>query len=311
MYYKYTILFAIALVTILLQIRVYYDYYLQKYFRNGDEIVYDYLIKFINCISKDNFFMNYGLWDQNNTNLKNANKNLCNFIFENAHLNSNDTFHILDVGCGYGKQDFLLHNMLSSSSKIVAIDLSKKQVDFANRCRKRNHIHKKQLKFVEGDAHCLVDQFFCKKFNRIISIESAFHYKDRPLFFNSVSSLLTNDGLFVISDIMLKDTYKPTIMNKLFLNIASDFLCIPEKNLITLSQWKKQVKKCHLKIVKLHDITDKTFTPYYKFFFENYIRNQNLPDFIADMLIYIFNIVQPFSYVVAVCKKRVGYFKHF
>lgn len=167
---------------------------MQKYFRNGDEIVYDYLIKLINCVSKKNFFMNYGLWDENNTTLKKANKNLCNFIFEKIDLNSVDTFHILDVGCGYGKQDFLLHKMLSSSSKIVAIDLSKKQVDFANKCRKKKKINKKQLKFVEGDAHCLVDYFDNKNFNRIISLESAFHYKDRSLFFNSVSHLLTKDG---------------------------------------------------------------------------------------------------------------------
>ena len=311
MYYKYTILFAIALVTILLQIRVYYNYYLNTFFRNGDTIVYDYLIKCIHCVSENNYFMNYGLWDENNNTLKKANKNLCNFIFEKIDLNSVDTFHILDVGCGYGKQDFLLHDRLSSSSKIVALDLSKKQIDFANKCRKKKKISKKQLKFIEGDAHCLHDYFDFCKFNRVISLESAFHYKDRSLFFNSVSYLLTKDGQFVISDIVLKDTFKPTYINKFFLNIASDFLCIPEKNLITLFEWKKQVSNSQLKIVKLDDITEKTFTPYYKFFFENYVRNQKLPDFIADMLIYIFNIVQPFSYVVAVCKKRVGYFKPF
>jgi cyclopropane fatty-acyl-phospholipid synthase-like methyltransferase len=309
--YKYIILFGIIILTIISQIRSYYNYYLNTYFREDDSIVYDYLIKMIQCVSENNYFMNYGLWDEKNNTLKKANQNLCNFIFENAQLNSEDTFHILDVGCGYGKQDFLLHNKLSSSSKIVALDLSKKQVHFANKCRKKKKISKKQLKFVEGDAHCLVDYFDNKNFNRIISLESAFHYKDRSLFFNSVSHLLTKDGIFVICDIVLKDTYKPTFMNKFFLNIASDFLCIPEKNLINMSEWKKQVSNSQLKIVKLDDITDKTFTPYYKFFFENYIRNQKLPHFIADMLIYIFNSVQPFSYVVAVCKKRVGYFKPF
>ena len=312
MYYKYIILIGIALLTILLQIKVYYNYVLNTFFRNGDTIVYDYLLQIIQCVSKNNYFMNYGLWDEKNNTLKKANKNLCNFIFEKVQLNSIDSFHILDVGCGYGKQDFLLHNMLSSSSKIVAFDLSKKQVDYANKCRKNKKINKKQLKFIEGDAHCLIDYFGNNyKFNRIISLESAFHYKDRALFFNSVSKLLTNDGIFVISDIMLKDTYKETFMNKFFINIASDFLCIPDKNLIKMNEWKKQVENNNLEIIELNDITDKTFIPYYKFFFENYIKNQNLPNFIADLLIYIFNSLQPFSYVVAVCKKRIGYVKPF
>jgi len=304
MYYKYIILFAIAFVTISLQLKNYYNSYLYKYFRNEDEIIYDYLITFINCVSKDNYYMNYGLWDNVNNTLENANINLCSFIFSNANLNVTDTFNILDVGCGYGKQDFLLHGMVSSSSKIIGVDLSKKQIVFANKCRKKNKIDKKQLTFVAGDAHYITDKFVSRKFNRIFSIESAFHYKDRPLFFNNVSNLLTPDGLFIISDIILKTTYKPTILNKLFLNIACDFLCIPDKNLITLTEWKTQIKNSNLKITNLHDITDNTFIPYYKFFFENYVKNQNLPNIIADVLIYMFNHVQPFTYVVAVCNKN-------
>jgi hypothetical protein len=68
--YKYIILFGIALITILLQIRVYYNYFLNTFFRNGDTIVYDYLIKCIQCVSENNYFMNYGLWDENNNTLK-------------------------------------------------------------------------------------------------------------------------------------------------------------------------------------------------------------------------------------------------
>jgi len=66
---------------------------------------YDKLIKYINCVSKT-MYINYGLWDYNNT-LEDANINLCTFIFNKAKLSKNHS--ILDIGCGYGQQDFLLH----------------------------------------------------------------------------------------------------------------------------------------------------------------------------------------------------------
>ena len=136
--YTLTIVLIIILI-ILFQLKHYYNHFLHTHFRKGDEIIYDYLIRCIQSVSKNNFFMNYGLWDNNNNTLRKANKNLCSFIFEKAQLKSSNTYHILDVGCGYGKQDFLLHNILSSSSKIVALDLSNKQVNLANKCRKRKN----------------------------------------------------------------------------------------------------------------------------------------------------------------------------
>lgn len=284
----------------------YYNYILNKYFRNSDNIVYDYFLKqYIQCVSKNNYFMNYGLWNNNNINtLKKANKNLCNFIFEKAKINSTEKFTILDVGCGYGKQDFLLEKMISNDSKITAIDLSKTQIEYANKYKNKQIICKNKLNFVQGDAHSLIDIFNNKKFNRILSIESAFHYKDKELFFNNVSELLTKDGLFVISDIILNDNYEPTFMKKMFLNISKDFLCIPEKNLIKLNDWKKQVENSNLKLVEIYNITNKTFIPYYKYFFTKYIEKKKLPSFISNILIYYFNNVQSFSYIVAVCKKK-------
>jgi len=304
--YKRIIFLIILIIIIFSELKKYYNYILNKYFRNSDNIVYDYFLKqYIQCVSKNNYFMNYGLWNNNNINtLKKANKNLCNFIFEKAKINSTEKFTILDVGCGYGKQDFLLEKMISNDSKITAIDLSKTQIEYANKYKNKQIICKNKLNFVQGDAHSLIDIFNNKKFNRILSIESAFHYKDKELFFNNVSELLTKDGLFVISDIILNDNYEPTFMKKMFLNISKDFLCIPEKNLIKLNDWKKQVENSNLKLVEIYNITNKTFIPYYKYFFTKYIEKKKLPSFISNILIYYFNNVQSFSYIVAVCKKK-------
>lgn len=307
MNYKYIGLIIIVILLFFIEIRSYYYNLINKYLRmnnDSNSIVYDYLIKYIHCVSKNNYFMNYGLWDKTNNTLIKANKNLCKFLFSEGQLNNTDTFNILDVGCGYGKQDFLWQKMLSPKSSIVAVDISETQIKFANKLKRKNKVPKQSIKFMTGDAHYLTQKFKSVKFNRIMSLESAFHYPNRSLFFKNVSKMLSDDGLFLITDIIINDKFKKGYFTNFFIKLACDLLCIPEKNLITLSEWKKSIKTNKMEIMKLYDITEQTFGPYYKFFFETYISEKNLTPLLSDLLCYITNSNQAFSYVVAVCKKK-------
>ena len=289
-------------------VKNYYYSIINKYCRNSENnIIYDYYLK--NCIqvvSEKNYYMNYGFWDNTNIKLNKANKNLCNFIYEKGKLNDYDKFAILDVGCGYGVQDVLWSKKISNTSNLIAVDISKKQIKYANKkLRKYAKLQKNiknKLQYIECDAHNLLDKFTKNKFNRIISLESAFHYNNRPKFFKNVSNLLTNDGIFVISDIVVKNNNN-SLLQKLFIKIASDFLCIPEKNLITFDKWKNEIENSDLCIIETYNITDKTFNSYYNYFFKTYIKNKNLPAILYSILYNIFNTIQPFDYIVAVCKK--------
>ena len=298
----------IILILLLVLVKNYYYSIINKYCRNSENnIIYDYYLK--NCIqvvSEKNYYMNYGFWDNTNITLNKANKNLCNFIYEKGKLNDYDKFAILDVGCGYGVQDVLWSKKISNTSNLIAVDISKKQIKYANKkLRKYAKLQKNiknKLQYIECDAHNLLDKFTKNKFNRIISLESAFHYNNRPKFFKNVSNLLTNDGIFVISDIVVKNNNN-SLLQKLFIKIASDFLCIPEKNLITFDKWKNEIENSDLCIIETYNITDKTFNSYYNYFFKTYIKNKNLPAILYSILYNIFNTIQPFDYIVAVCKK--------
>lgn len=303
--YLILLIISIIVIILLLLAQNYYYSIINKYFRNNEnKIIYDYYLK--NCIqviSKKNYYMNYGLWNDKNITLYKANKNLCDFIYEKCKINNYDKFTILDVGCGYGAQDILWSKKISCASNLIAVDISKKQIKYANKKLKKLIKIKNKLIYMECDAHNLLDKFSNNKFNRIISLESAFHYNNRPKFFKNVSNLLTNDGIFVISDIILK-TNKNNMFKNIFIKIASDFLCIPEKNLITLDKWKNDIENSDLSIIEFYNITDKTFDSYYNYFFKNYIKNKKLPTILSSILCHIFAKVQPFYYIVAVCKKR-------
>jgi len=283
-----------------------YYYFINKYFIKNNNINYDiYLENYIQVISKNNYYMNYGLWDNDNNTLIKANMNLANFIFDKAMVNMEDKINIqlLDVGCGYGEQDILWSKKLNKTCKITAIDISEKQIDIASKKAIDLNIKKQNLAFKLCDALDIAKQFKPNTFNIILSLESAFHYSNRPMFFKNVSTTLKNNGKFVICDIVLNKTYINPF-RPLFLKLFKDFFNVPNNNLINAEQWSKDLTNSGFEIVENIDITQNTFVPYYKHFFENYIKNTNLPSFIANILIYIFNYAQPFNYVVAVCKKK-------
>lgn len=303
------ILFIILFIIFLLFIscKHYFRYYIHRYFRRNDHITYDTFIKCIQSVSPNNYFMNYGLWKHNTTSIKEANENLCQFIFDKGKL-SDYNGSVLDVGCGYGTQDIFWHNKRSLSSlhkmKITAIDISETQIEYANKIRRSLGISKSSIKFKVGDAAHLLDVFPTKQFNRIISLESAFHYKNRPEFFHNVHTLLKENGLFIITDIVIKEDSKHSALMNAFIKLSQAFLAIPTQNIITSTEWKQNLRDNGLTINECYDVTDITFNPYYEHFISPYIIKHNMPSIITMIANPILKYIQPFSYVIAVCSKN-------
>ena len=290
------ILLCIILLIILLSFV--YNIIIHKYLTcNKNTISYDILLKhFIMNVSSNNYYMNYGLWDDENNTLIKANNNLIQFVFDKTTLLNKKKMNILDVGCGYGHQDIEWSKKLDKSCKIKAIDISETQIYHAMK-------EKSDVIFDICDAMFIDLKYKNELFDVIISLESAFHYPDRGGFFKNVNKLLKPDGKFVITDIMLQNSCNSSIMNNLFVKIFSDCLHIPKQNLITGDEWEKQILG-ELNIIETHDITEKTFKPYYKHFISNYAKNHNLPECVSDYLVSFFCNVQPFAYKVAVCTKK-------
>lgn len=277
-----------------------YSYMLYKYFVKDNKIVYDVWLKhFIQVVSEHNYCMNYGLWDIQHSNLQTANENLLEYIFSKSKLQERECQSILDVGCGYGVQDHVWSKKLPKCSKITAIDISKIQIDHAN----TTYTDAQNVSYLLGDACTLTEQFKAGSFDAVLSVESAFHYAERDKFFSGVYSVLKEDGQFTICDIVLNPAYTPGFVSRTFLNIFSDFLHIPKDNLIPPDQWKSQLLQANFEIEECIDITDQTFLPYYKHFFATWMEKKGYPKLFANLLNGLFQTVQPFSYMVAVCRK--------
>ena len=286
-----------TIIVIVILVKFCYCKLISTYFTKN---IYDYFITCIHVVDDKNYYMNYGIWKGPSDTLLIANKRMCKYIYKLANLEG----EILDVGCGYGFQDFYWKKKIPESSSITAIDISQRQIQFARKKREEMNISNNSLKFIECDAHKLLEHFNKTSFNRIISLESAFHYKERNIFFNNAFSLLKQDGIFIITDIVLSPTYDGSLISKFFLKISCDFLCIPEKNCIHIEEWKTNIRTSGFVIDTFYDISHVTFLPYYKYFFKNFVKNKGYPSFVSDVAYYLAEGNQIFSYVVAVCKKQ-------
>ena len=280
--------------------RYIYQWILDTWFYKGGIQSYDFFFKnFIQVVSKDNYCMNYGIWETKCETLMEANMALIHTILEKTGIKGKQGKLILDVGCGYGQQDIEWAKVLDDSCKIIAVDISESQIYSA---RERNSSKDSQITFDIGDAQQIDIKFKGKQFDAITSVESAFHYSDRPKFFKAAKNLLSADGTFVICDLMLKHDYEPTFASGLFLQVFSDFLGIPKANLIKPEQWDQDLKDAGFDILESEDLTEKTFAPYYKHFF-NVV--PNTISILKPIIEYAVKTIQPFSYRLAVCRPNI------
>ena len=102
----------------------------------------------------------------------------------------------------------------------------------------------------------------------------------------------------------MSSSYDKSISSKFFLKLACDFLCIPDKNLITPDKWKEDLQNSGFTVKQFRDVSHITFLPYYKYFFRTFVKNKGWPLIIADIAYYLAETNQLFSYVIAVCKKQ-------
>lgn len=315
----YIILLCVFLCIFILSILLYKKYHatIQQLSVKNKKFIYDiYLKEFIQVVgSKDHYFMNYGLWDQSYNNITVASEKLVLFVLDQLPDTSpslslspspSQCTRILDVGCGYGIQDFILHNKYTKTQpkrnvSIVAVDISKKQIRFADRKRKRNKIKTTQLRFKQGDAMKIHEYFQPHYFDSIVSIESAFHYPERTQFFKHVFSLLKPSGCFVIADIVIKPDCN--IFTRLVMKVFLDFWLIPSSNVITADEYTQNLVQSGFTIQKKIDITDKTFNPFYSYFLSMYLQKKHFTPWIGNMILSTFLNHQPFSYIVVVCSK--------
>ena len=130
--------------------------------------------------------LNFGYWDENNTDPISAQENLCSFFGEMSELNS--AKFALDVGSGLSAPAIFWRNHYAHLS-LACININNSQLRFCG--------PKKNVEFVNSSSTLL--PFTNSSVDRVLALESAQHFKPFSKFVSESKRVLSSSGILAMA----------------------------------------------------------------------------------------------------------------
>jgi SAM-dependent methyltransferase len=162
--------------------------------------------------------------------------------------------NVLDVGCGFGGTSRLIANAWKDV-RVTGLNIDSRQV-----ARARQLTTSDRVCFVEGDACCL--PFQDKSFDRLIAVESVFHFPSRIKFLHEACRVLKADGILVLSDFLLNGSKLLPLVMKVLVQGNPIERFYGRINTTTATGYRLMAFMSGLLLVDLIDVTNKTLPTY-------------------------------------------------
>jgi cyclopropane fatty-acyl-phospholipid synthase-like methyltransferase len=149
-----------------------------------------------NLFGEDSLFINLGYWRDRPDTLDEASRDLARLVAREAELGPDDIQ--LDVGFGYGDQDFLWANEFRPK-QIIGMNVATEQIEIASR-RAAELGLKDRIHYEYGSAVDLPRED--ESVTKVTALESAFHFPSYTRFFAEAFRVLHPGGKLVTADIV-------------------------------------------------------------------------------------------------------------
>ena len=190
-------------------------------------------------------FMNLGYLEKENRSrsIPEAQKELVRKAAQTASFQTG--MRVLDVGCGLGGPGKFIADEFQC--RVVGIDPGHYQRDLFRR-RPKTPSRAYGFEPLAADAMHLPFQPRC--FDRIYSIESAFHYPDKSRFVMESAGILKSGGLLVVADILPKHS-------KGFSWLSSRFqTALESPQMYSLESYQKAADQAGLELIRFSDVSE-------------------------------------------------------
>jgi ubiquinone/menaquinone biosynthesis C-methylase UbiE len=145
-------------------------------------------------------YMNMGFWKATPQTLDEACRAMAQLVAEIGHFEPDD--RILDVGFGFADQDLFWMEHFAPR-QIVGLDIARFQVRAARR-RVAEQAMADRIDLRRGSATAM--QLDSCTFDKVVSLESAFHFATREKFFSEAYRVLRSGGRLVLTDMIPQAT---------------------------------------------------------------------------------------------------------
>ena len=211
--------------------------------------------------------LNFGYWSDGINNPIKAQENLCNIIGKLAELESAKT--LLDVGSGLSSPAMFWKNEYPLL-EIYCININYPHLIFANKLKEQFFIQKNINKNFKSDISLFNSTAIKLPFNkesidRIVSLESAQHFKPFIEFIKDVKHVLKKEGIFIIAIPVITNLLTP-IQNLVKLGILS-FTWASEH--YVLNDILEMLSYENFKIIEIQNIGPLVYTPLSEYYFKN------------------------------------------